>query len=234
MRKPVGLPGPREKPAVRAFTTHGDGRSPVGSSRNWSNSRVDCEQLSLPRTQTLYVAPGKDEPSDAVVVEHAEGRAARLPADRVTTAARAAAVVDVRLDPEADVATPPHEAARARVDEPRPRQDAVEVLQELGEQRGRPRAAGAGVAEQRYPIAALRDREAADVVVVQHREVAGADAARGRVWRVGRDRRGRLSLRDAEADAAAATGAEGARRVVRHPRAGQPPVPVLEELAQEM
>src|SRR6185436_1184111 len=71
------------------------------------------------------------EPPYAVVVDHAEGARAlgRVPATAAVRWQRAAP----GLDAEADVAAAAHEAPGARIEEPRPRQDAVEVLQELRE-----------------------------------------------------------------------------------------------------
>src|SRR5215208_2816370 len=145
---------------------------------------------------------------------------ARVPATAAIGRQRAAP----RLDAEADVAAAAHEGAGARIDEPRPRQDAVEVLQESREVVGRPRATDAADRQQRDAIAALADREAADVVVVQDGEVRRADAFRRR------RRRRRAGGGDAEPLAAAR---EGRGAGIDAPAADQAAVVVLEELAEE-
>ena len=118
------------------------------------------------------------QPPDAVVVDHAEGARApgRVPATAAVRWQRAAP----GLDSEADVAAAAHEGPGARIEEPRPRQDAVEVLQELREVDGRLRAGYAADRQQRDAVAPLTDGEAADVLALHDGEVGRADALRGR------------------------------------------------------
>ena len=128
------------------------------------------------------------------------------------------------LDPEADVPVPAREAAGAGVDQPRPWQDAVVVLEEAREQRARAGTGDRADGQQDDPVAALGDGEAPDVVVVEHAEVGRALPLRRRRGRVDRP----LHL---ECGSAAA---ERLRGRVEPPAAAEPAVVVLEELAEEL
>src|SRR5215207_10581821 len=135
------------------------------------------------------------------------------------------------LDPEAGVAAAPaRERPRLDVEDPRSRERALEVVEELREHPRRARAGQAATGEQRDPVRTSREAEPADAVVVQHPERAGAAIAGGMGAAPAAARVGRAHhLLDPEAHVAAAAH-EGAGLGVEEPRTRQDAVEVLEEL----
>ena len=171
---PVLLPRPRVNVPVWTLTTHGRARTPSKSSRKPRNSleaaRHESRSLSRvmrygPRRSrsfpmlssfSTWNVPGQRSPVGCVPLPPPLGLGGPTSS----------------LDAEAHVARAAQERAGLAVHEPRPRQDAVEVLEEAREVRGGLGTGEPAGGQQRYRVAALRDGERPDAVVVQHLEGA--------------------------------------------------------------